>query len=314
MFLEDSRICLCQSRYSGAIDGQIHNRASEKRIAIAKCLSPNSFFMSGKSNLFSSRSVKVVAIVAVAGLLVFLNLRQVFNPAHRILTIAVYPFQKFFFQLSSSAEGVKDFVVSVGSLKKENAELFEQNQKLLVKSAWLSGVDEENKILREQLKLLPLEKYSLEGAFVTSRDPHGLGSWIEIDKGENFGLESGMPVIVSGGILIGKIGAVYSGSAQVILVSNSQSLVNAVDVQTGAKGIVRGEYQLGSVLDMVLQADTLNVGDEIVTAGSNENFPKGLLVGKVEKVGVSGDGLFQQALISLPVQFFRLHTVFVIKK
>lgn len=270
--------------------------------------------MSGKSNLFSSRSAKVVAIVAVSGLLVFLNPYQVFNPAHRILNVAIYPFQKFFYQLSSSAEGAKEFVVSIGSLKKENAELFEQNQKLLAKSALLESAEEENKMLREQLKLLPREKFNLEGAFVTSRDPHGLGSWIEIDKGENFGLESGMPVIVSNGILIGKIGAVYSGSAQVILISNSQSLVNAVDLQTGAKGIVRGEYQLGSVLDMVLQADTLNVGDEIITSGSSENFPKGLLIGKVEKVGMSEDGLFQQALISLPVQFFRLQTVFVIKK
>ena len=270
--------------------------------------------MSGKSNIFSSRSAKVVAIVVVAGLLVFLNPYQVFNPAHRILTVAVYPFQKFFYQLSSGAERTKDFLVSVGSLKKENAELFERNQKLLAKSAFLASVEEENKILREQLKLLPRENFQLEGAFVISRDPHGLGSWIEIDKGKNFDLETGMPVIVSDGILIGKIGEVYSGSAQVLLVSNPQNLVNAMDLQTGAKGIVRGEYQLGSVMDMVLQADTLNVGDDVVTSGSSELFPKGLLIGKVEKVGLSGDGLFQQAFISLPVQFFRLQTVFVIKK
>ena len=253
-------------------------------------------------------------IVAVSGLLVFLNPHQIFNPVHRVLTVVVYPFQKFFFQISSSVSGAKDFVVSIGSLKKENADLFEENQKLSAKNALLGSAEEENKTLREQLKLLPREKFNLEGAFVVSRDPHGLGSWIDIDKGENFGLQTGMPVIVSNGILIGKIGEVYSGSAQVILVSNPQSLVNAMDLQTGAKGIVQGEYQLGSVLGMVLQADTLNAGDDIVTSSASENLPKGLLIGKVEKVGLSGDGLFQQATLVLPVQFFRLQTVFVVKK
>lgn len=256
----------------------------------------------------------MVLVVAAAGLLVFFNPHQIFSPVRKVLTVVVYPFQKFFFQVSSSVETVKGFVISIGSLKHENEKLFEENQKLLAQKAMLGGVEEENKVLREQLNLLPREKFNLEGAFVISRDPHGLGSWIEIDKGKNFGLESGMPVIVSDGILIGKVGEVFGSSAQVILVSNSQSLINAIDSKTGAKGIVRGEYQLGSVMDMVLQADTLNAGDEIVTSGSSENFPKGLLIGKVEKVGMSGDGLFQQATIVLPVQFFRLQTVFVIKK
>lgn len=251
--------------------------------------------------------------MAVFGLLVFFNPRQVFTPVHLVLKAAVYPFQKFFYRLSSSAVSAKDFLASVGKLKGENERLFEQNQRLAAKYAQLSSVNEENKGLREQLGLIPREKFELEAAFVISRDPHGLGNWIEIDKGKNFGIASGMPVIVSDGILIGKTGEVFENTSQIILISNPESRVNGVDLETGARGIVQGEYQLGSVMNMVLPGDALNHGDSIVTSGSGGNFPKGLLIGKVEKVGASGDGLFQQAVLALPVKFSRLETVFVIK-
>jgi rod shape-determining protein MreC len=270
--------------------------------------------MAVKSNFFSSRLSKMVIIVAVFGLLVFFNPRQIFDPVQKVLQIAVYPFQKFFYQISSATVSVKDFLGSIGNLKKENGNLFEQNQKLSAKNALLSSVSEENRNLREQLNLVPKEKFELEGAFVISRDPHGLGNWIEIDKGKSQGIASGMPVIVSDGILVGKVGEVSENTAQIILISNPQSLINAMDLQTGARGIVQGEYQLGSVLNMVLPGDALNHGDDVVSSGSGGSLPKGLLIGKVEKVSSSGDGLFQQAVISLPIKFSRLEVVFVVKK
>lgn len=270
--------------------------------------------MRGKFNFFSSKSSKALIILAVFGLLVFLNPRQIFRPVHLVLQTAIYPFQKFFYQISSSAVSARDFLGSIGSLKKENSILFDQNQKLLAQNAKLSGVDAENQNLREQLKLLPQSKFELEGAFIISRDPHGLGNWIEIDKGKNFGIETGMPAIVSDGILVGKVGEVFENTSQIILLSNPQSLINGMDVQTGAKGIIQGEYQLGSVLNMVLPGDALNEGDDVVSSGSGGSLPKGLLIGKVEKVGVSGDGLFQQAVLTLPIKFSRLETVFVIKR
>ena len=86
-----------------------------------------------------------------------------------------------------------------------------------------------------------------------------------------------------------------------------------MDLQTGAKGIVRGEYGLGLVLDMVSQTDLLNVGDDVVTSGLGSDISKGLLIGKIKELQVSSDKLFQGALISPRVKYANLDTIFIIK-
>jgi rod shape-determining protein MreC len=86
-----------------------------------------------------------------------------------------------------------------------------------------------------------------------------------------------------------------------------------MDTETGAKGIVHGEYGLGLIMDMVTQSDTLNDGDTIITSGLGSNIPRGLLVGKIKEVRVSADRLFQQAVITSRIKYSKLDVVFIIK-
>ncbi|MDO8529508.1 MAG: rod shape-determining protein MreC, partial [bacterium] len=72
-------------------------------------------------------------------------------------------------------------------------------------------------------------------------------------------------------------------------------------------------YGLGIILDMVLQSESLNKGDTIVTSKIGNDFPSGLLVGTVENISFSSDRLFQRAVVSPPVDFSHLQFVFVIK-
>jgi cell shape-determining protein MreC len=41
--------------------------------------------------------------------------------------------------------------------------------------------------------------------------------------------------------------------------------------------------------------------------------PRGLLIGKIQQVGLSDDKLFQQAIVSPRIKYSKLDTVFVIK-
>jgi rod shape-determining protein MreC len=99
-----------------------------------------------------------------------------------------------------------------------------------------------------------------------------------------------------------------------MLLSNSESLVSGVALETGAQGIVRGEYGLGFLLDMVLQTDTLKVGDSIMTSGLGGDVPAGLMIGTLQDTRLSSDRLFQQGSVVSPVRFDRMHYVFVIQK
>jgi rod shape-determining protein MreC len=134
-----------------------------------------------------------------------------------------------------------------------------------------------------------------------------------IDKGSAAGIAVGMPVIVSEGILVGKVEEVSDYSAKISLLTNSSSIVNAVDLNTEAKGVVRGEYGLGIILDLVSQADVLNEGDDVITSGLGGNYPRGLLIGRIQEFGFTADKLFQQAVIMPKVKYSELQMVAVIK-
>ncbi len=270
--------------------------------------------MFSKKNFFSSRLAKLIAIMAVFGLLIFFNPYEFFNPARDVVFQAAYPFKKTVSNVFFAVREIGDFIFSIGKLKKENEKQIEEIQSLKSRLAAMADMERENAFLREQLKLLPRNKFKLESSSVIARDQNGLGNWIEIDKGERNGLRKGMPVIVSEGIFVGKLGEVYSGTAKVVLTTNPESLINAVDAKSSAHGLVKGEYGLGIIFGMVLQTDAISIGDDIVTSEISQNIPRGLLVGKIEEIQSSGNQLFQQAVLRIPFKASDLQHVFVIRE
>jgi rod shape-determining protein MreC len=256
---------------------------------------------------------KVILIAALFLLLVFLNPVNIFNPVRSGFLTALLPFQKAFYSFSAGIENMKEFVGSIGQLKEENEKLMKDNQSLLAENVMVNDIKNENTTLREQLNLLPRDKYNLIAAFVISYDPNGTGNWLEIDKGSDDGIIPGMSVIVSKGILIGRIQQVNKKSSQVMLLTNPKSTINIMDVESGAKGVAKGEYGLGIIFDMVLQTDSINVGNSVITSGIGGEIPRGLYVGTIQEIHQSDDHLFQQAVLTAPLQVANLQAVFVIK-
>lgn len=263
--------------------------------------------------LFSTKLFKVFFVSAFLVLLVLVNPYDVAGPFQSVVVTVLSPFQKVSYALSYEYANIRDFLSSIGQLKNENEKLIKENQELISKNAMLLDVENENGVLREQINILPRDKYDLLAANIISQDPHGMGNWIEIDKGSDDGISVGMSVIVSKGILLGRVQDVQRGTSKIILLTNSKSAVNAMTTKNPAKGIVKGEYGLGIILDMILQTDSIQVGDSVVTSGIGGEFPRGLFVGLIQEIHNSGDNLFQQAVISSPIQVSKLQMVFVVK-
>jgi rod shape-determining protein MreC len=264
----------------------------------------------------SFRKTKLFRAVAVAGMLLLLaswDPKGFFGPFRAVLGSVALPFEEVLSFLGSEAASVGDFLGSIGSLKDENRRLLEENVRLSAENARLADMQKENESLRKELDLLPRGTFELEAADVVGQDSLGLGSWLLIGKGASDGIRKGMPVIVGQGVLVGRIEETMPYSSRVGLLTGPESLVNGTDLQTEAKGIVKGQYGLGLVLDMVLQTDSVRVGDDIVTSGLGGDMPRGLLIGKAQDVRASGDHLFQQAVLAPPVKSAGLRTVFVIK-
>ncbi len=256
---------------------------------------------------------KVFFLAAIFLLLVFLNPVSLFSPFREIVNAIFLPFQKVFYSVSINVEETRDFLSSIGQLKDENEKLLTDNQILIAENAMLLDVKNENSFLRDQLSLLPRDKYELLASSVISQDPNGMGNWLEIDKGSSDGVVSGMPVIVSKGILVGRIQEVGINSSKIMLLTNSKNTISAMTTENSAKGVVNGGYGLSIILDMVLQTDALAIGDNVVTSGTGGEIPRGLYIGSLREIHPSSDHLFQQAVIESPLMISKLQTVFIIK-
>jgi rod shape-determining protein MreC len=266
-----------------------------------------------ENKLSWKKTLQLILILGFCLFLVFLNPKKVFNPLFEIFFKLSLPFQKTFYALGQGTSNTLIFWNSLNEIKEENKKLIKENSALLVETINQKELQRENEELRKQMGLIPSKNFNLEASFVVGQNPQKLGSWILIDKGENSGIKTGMPVIVSQGILIGEVEEVYPNMAKAILLTDSESVINVRDSETEAKGVVRGKFGLGLVLEMVSQDDTLNAGDSIITSGLGGNLPKGLLVGKIQESKASLDRIFQEAIVVAPVKYSNLDVVFVIK-
>ena len=223
------------------------------------------------------------------------------------------PFLKTLRIFSGGTAGLFDFLGSIGNLKSENEKLIEENQRLVAEVSRLKDESEENRIMRKELELGTKKNFHAEAGFIIAQDPQGLDSFAVIDKGKNAGFEKGMPVIISNGLLVGRIAEVFPNTTRVVFITDPESAINARIEDSGARGIVRGEFGLGIKMDMISQVEEVKEGDTVITSGLGGEMPHGLVIGRVNQASQSSDRLFQQATLLPAVDFSELRIVFVIK-
>lgn len=261
----------------------------------------------------SRKIFKTVIIIAFFVFLIIINPYNFFNKVRGVFFGATYPLQKAFSISANKMHSFGDAVSSIGRFKKENEFLIKENLRLKSENIELKDIAKENDELRSQLGLLPREKFDLLASSVIGRDLYKGNNWMIIDKGSKDGVVKNMPVIVSDGVLVGKIEEVFYAQSRVVPITSPTSNINAVTSETGAIGAVSGKYGLGIVLDMVLQTDYLKLGDSVITSEISQNIPRGLLIGSIEEIYPAEGHLFQRATLSSPVDLFKLRHVFVIK-
>ncbi len=133
---------------------------------------------------------------------------------------------------------------SIGNLLstfEENKKLKSEVDQFAQDKVRLQTVEEENKSLKQQLKLkATLTDYQTVSAVTISRSPTTWQSQLVIDKGTNSGLKKGMPVLAGSGI-IGRISEVNTTNAKVALISDTSDSANrfAITVK-GDDGDVNG--------------------------------------------------------------------------
>jgi rod shape-determining protein MreC len=148
-------------------------------------------------------------------------------------------------------------------------------------------------------------------AEVIASSPGENSNAIFIDKGSDSGLTNDLAVIIPEGV-VGKIVAIFPHSAQVLLVTDSSSGVGVSLAQSGVQGILKGGSNNFCDLHYVMNDEAVNRGDQVVTSGLDQVYPKGLPVGTVVNVG--NGNIYKTINVKPSVDLNRLEMVLVVLK
>ena len=201
------------------------------------------------------------------------------------------------------------------SLKKVNEELAQENARL--KSLLLSN----RAIPFDSLTQLPLASdstdslsYELIPAEIVRNSIRNANNFFMINKGSNDGIEPGMGVINSLGV-VGKIRDVKGDFAQGISLLNTRNPISAKHKITERMGTVLWEGVNPQVAKLLyLTPDVrIEVGDTIVTSSFNSIFPKEIMIGTVRSSEPDKNNTYLNIEIDLSVEFGSLSFVYVIK-
>lgn len=223
------------------------------------------------------------------------------------------PIGRVFINTGDRIAGFFNILFSIKNLAKENVELKQDNSELEAELSQLKEVDQENKVLRQGLEISEKGLSIKEMASVVGKDVQGAGEWILINKGAKHGLEKNMAVISGENALVGKIIEVMPGFSKVMLITHKESVVATI-IETGRnEGLVKKEDKGKLFMDFIPRSETLEPGERIITSGMDNVYPKGILIGKIEKIDLSNNQLFQKVTITPAVDFSKLETVFILR-
>ncbi len=207
--------------------------------------------------------------------------------------------------------------------KSENAKLRKELDAVRQQLIQNQTAAAENETLRRQLDYVegprfPVD-YSPINARVIARPPSQFEQQIVVSAGSANGVPARAPVITSDG-LVGDVTLVAGRESQVTLLTDASSAVAAVDLRTGALGLIRpgqgGSGQL--ILDRVTKDQDVRDGDTVVTAGTQSGklldlYPRGIGIGRVTSVGQTDTAVYKQIQVSPFVDFGSLDSVVILK-
>jgi len=213
---------------------------------------------------------------------------------------------------TAEVQGTLQALAELGTLRQQIADLERERDALLAENVRLREAERENVTLREQLGYQQAHpQLDVLPAEVVGRDPTNLLRFLTLDKGVQDGVRVDMTVVTPRG-LVGRISKVGPNWAQVLLITDVSSSVNAMVQRSRTTGVVQGHAGGRLIMRHIPQGESVQVNDLILTSGLGGGFPKGLLVGRVTEVRQKDIEMFQETEVQSAVNFHRLEQVMVV--
>jgi len=233
-------------------------------------------------------------------------------PIHKVAFQAFSPIGNILNKSGVRLSRAFDELGQLGSLGRQIDELEGENLSLNSRLSQLSELEAENSQLRNQLGYAARSKVQTISVEVVNFQPDGVRQFVHINKGESDGIRKGA-VVIDGDALVGRVIDVSGGSAVVMLVNDPEFRVLVGNQNGTTTGIVKGQPGGAVIMERIQKNQNLHTNDTIVTSGLDGEFPKGLVLGKVESITESNDGIFLVANIAISADLRRVRLVQVVR-
>lgn len=223
------------------------------------------------------------------------------SPITTAVGIVTAPVQKLFTGIGGMMGKGMDYFTEFDNLRVENEELKRRISEMeqTLRDATLAL--EENKQLRQQQGM---PERTRELTTITAEViAHNPGQWAEtltLSRGSANGVEVNDLVITNDG-MVGYVSSVAPNYCEVTTVIDVEMQCGALITRTRENAIAEGNYDL--MVDGYLQLSYLKEnsdvtsGDTVETSGKGGVFPRGIMIGTVENVQPTDNGISYYAVI-----------------
>lgn len=264
--------------------------------------------------------VTIAVIVLIAVLSYALKTNKKLNTFESIVKDAVVEVQKIvYFPFKNFSSIITDY----NYLK----DVLEENKILKSNVEKIESLEAENVALKKELEEMKnelniehvLSDYDYLNATVVSRNAATWYNNLTIDKGSHNGIEEGMVVINSTGV-IGKITNVSTFASDVRLITttdtNNKISVTIISGDKKLTGLINGyDYKNGYLeIEGISNTDNVAIGDLVYTSGLGGVFPSGILIGKVNNITTDVYDLAKIINVTPSAKFEDINYVTVLKR
>ena len=250
-----------------------------------------------------------VLIVIISLVALIATSKTITSPARVKIVDFLAPSLKALHSFLDSAKNILPFA----SLREENRILRERINLLNRKVEELKVVSSDNDRLKELLNFRKTMPFTTIPAQVIGRDPSNWSNSLIVDKGLDGGVKQNKAVLSTKG-LVGRVLEVGRYSSKILLITDPNLKVGIMIRRNRQGGVMVGRPGgRCKVIYISLDSDA-KIGDKIITAGFGSVFPKGILVGDIEKIGREEGQLYKYAIVKPSQDLSKLEEVLCIIK
>ena len=208
--------------------------------------------------------------------------------------------------ISGTIFSLRNSFINYFELKSQNTKILDENNDLFAQILYYESNKKSN---ADTLNV----RYRLISANVINNSINKNENYITLDKGSEDGVEVGMGVISSKGI-VGKVQYISDNFSTLISLLNTSYYVSTLIKSTNTLSSLNwdAENPNKAKLLYIPKHINLNEGDSVITSSFNTIYPKGIGIGIIKHINKNINSNFYDIDIELFQSFYNLSHVYII--